>query len=131
EDLKDMDGRIAIAETETVPVGQYTKQTLENLNMWDDIQDKVVTAKDVKATLAYVDQGEVDAGFVYKSDAEQAKSSDISVEVDNSLHDRILYPQAIVSASENKENAKKFLEFLKTDEAKAVFEKFGFKVVED
>lgn len=128
EDLTTIKGKIAIADTGSVPVGQYTKQALEKLGIWDKIQDRVVVAKDVKATLAYVEQGAVEAGFVYKSDAEQAKTSSIRVEIDPSLHDPIVYPMAIVSASKNKEQAKKFEAFLKTDQAKGIFEKYGFKI---
>lgn len=128
EDLTTIKGKIAIADTGSVPVGQYTKQALEKLGIWDKIQDRVVVAKDVKATLAYVEQEAVEAGFVYKSDAEQAKTSSIRVEIDPSLHDPIVYPMAIVSASKNKEQAKKFEAFLKTDQAKGIFEKYGFKI---
>lgn len=129
EDLKTTEGKIAIAEVESVPVGQYTKQALENLGIWEDIQDKIVFAKDVKATTAYVEQGEVVAGFIYKSDAVAAGDNlKIAEEIEEDKHDPIIYPEGIVTASENKDKVEKFSEFLKTDESKAILEKYGFQV---
>lgn len=127
-DLANVEGQIAIAEVESVPVGQYTKQALEKLGIWDQIQDKIVYAKDVKATTAYVEQGEVVGGFIYNSDAVAAKNVDIAEEVSEDTHDPIVYPEGIVSASQKKETAKAFSEFLKTPESKAILEKYGFIV---
>ncbi len=127
-DLPNVDGQIAIAETESVPVGQYTKQSLENLGIWDQIQDKIVYAKDVKATTAYIEQGEVVGGFIYKSDAVAAQNAEVSETVAEDTHDPIVYPEGIISSSEKKETAEVFSEFLKTPESKAIFEKYGFQV---
>ncbi|MDO5707274.1 MAG: molybdate ABC transporter substrate-binding protein [Andreesenia angusta] len=128
EDLEGTDGKIAIAEIDSVPVGQYTKEALDNLNIWDKIEDKIVFAKDVKATTAYIEQGEAVAGFIYKSDAIAAPGVDIAEEIDESTHKPITYPEGIVTASEKKETVKEFSEFLKTDESKAILEKYGFEV---
>lgn len=127
-DLEGTDGKIAIAEIESVPVGQYTKEALDNLNIWDKIEDKIVFAKDVKATTAYIEQGEAVAGFIYKSDAIAAPGVEIAEEIDESTHKPITYPEGIVTASEKKDTVKEFSEFLKTDESKAILEKYGFEV---
>lgn len=128
DDLANVDGKIAIAEVESVPVGQYTKESLTNLGIWDQIQDKIVFAKDVKATLAYVESGEAVAGFVYKSDSIVAQTSSVAQEIDDSTHSPIIYPEGTVTSSTKKDTVANFEEFLRTDESKAIFEKFGFIV---
>lgn len=128
EEIATIDGKIAIADTASVPAGQYTKQTLEKLGIWERIQDRIVIAKDVKATLAYVEQGNVAAGFVYQSDANGAKHSSVSVTVADDLHDPILYPAAIVSSTKHRLAAEKWMDFLRGAEAKGIFEKYGFRV---
>lgn len=129
DDLAEVDGKIAIAEVESVPVGQYTKQSLENLGIWDKIQDKIVFAKDVKATTAYVEQGEVVAGFIYKSDAIAAgEGVKIVEEIDDSTHEPIEYPEGVVSSSENKPTVEEFSKFLRNDQSKKILEKYGFIV---
>lgn len=128
EDLANTDGKIAIGEVETVPVGQYSKESLENLNIWSTIQDKLVFAKDVKSVLAYVESGEAAAGIVYKSDAYGIKDAAVAQEIDSATHKEIVYPEAIIKASKNAEAAKEFMEFLSQDSSKAIFEKYGFIV---
>lgn len=127
EDLVEVDGKIAIGEVETVPAGTYAKEALTTLGIWDKIQDKIVYAKDVRAVLSYVEQGEVVAGFVYNSDATVAEKSEIMQVVDSSTHKPIVYPIAVLKDSANKEEAKKYEDFLKTEESLKIFEKFGFK----
>lgn len=130
EDLRNIEGKIAVAEMETVPVGQYTKETLENEGLLEDLESQFVIGKNVKATLQYVERGEAEVGFVFLSDGLQAKDSEIAIEIDSSLHAPINYPIAIIKDTENEETAKKFVEFLKSDEAREIFEKYGFKAGE-
>lgn len=80
--------------------------------------------KDVTQVLTYVEQGEVDAGVVYMTDAKSSQKVDI-IEASNKT---VIYPIAIIKESKNIEGAKKFIEFLSSDEAKAVFVKYGFDV---
>lgn len=128
DDLVNTDGKIALGETETVPVGQYSKESLENLNIWGQVQDKIVFAKDVKAVLSYVETGEAAAGIVYKSDAVGMKSASVVQEIDPATHKEIVYPQAIVKSTENEETAAGFMDFLGNEESKKIFEKYGFEV---
>ena len=128
EDLENVDGKIAIGEVETVPAGQYAKDSLTSLGLWDKIQDKIVYAKDVRAVLSYVEQGEVVAGFVYNSDATVAENSQIAQVVPADSHKPIVYPIAVLKESPNAEVAKSYEDFLKTEESTKIFEKFGFKV---
>ena len=128
EDLLNIEGKIAIGEPSSVPAGKYAQEALTSLGIWDKLQDKIVFAKDVRTTLAYVENGEVVAGFVYKSDATVAQNSQIVITLDESTHKPIVYPIAVIKESLNIDEAKKYEEFLKTDESLEIFEQFGFKV---
>jgi molybdate transport system substrate-binding protein len=119
---------IAIGEVETVPAGKYAKQALEKLEKWAGVESKLVYQKDVKAVLNAVETGNADCGFVYKSDAVNMTSAKEVSAVPNASHDPIVYPVAIVKASEEADAAKAFIKYLKSKGAKTVFEKFGFVV---
>jgi molybdate transport system substrate-binding protein len=127
-DLANVNGKIAMGEASVVPAGQYGKESLEKLNLMDKLKDKMVYAKDVKQVVQYVESGEVAAGIVYKSDATVLKNSSIAETIDESSHKPIVYPEAIVTASKEKEIAKKFLEYLNTENAKETFKKYGFDI---
>ncbi len=129
QDVVDKKVQIALAETETVPVGQYSKAALTKLELWDKIDTgNIVQSKDVSEVLTHVEQGNVAAGMVYSSDAVRGdKVKQVEV-FDENLHDPIVYPAAIIESSKQKEAAKTFLDYLQTDKVKAIFEKYGFKI---
>lgn len=128
EDLKNIDGKIAVAELETVPVGNYTKESLDYYKIFDQVKDKLVYGKDVKATLNMVDTKEVDVGFVYLSDAETDDLVEVSYEIDPKSHSKILYPMGKISYSENSKEKDDLYEYLKSDRAREEFERAGFKI---
>lgn len=123
-------GTIAVGEPETVPAGKYATQAFDNLGITDQLTDKIVYAKDVRAVLNYVETGNADCGFVYRTDALllDEESGVIIGDVDESLHDAIVYPAAIMADAPAKDHAAAFFEFLTTDFAREVFEKYGFTV---
>ena len=120
---------ISIGTPDTVPAGKYAQQALQKLGIWDQIQSKVVFAKDVRQVLEYVDSGNVDCGLVYKSDTLAMKTGVVVMDMPEDSHDPIVYPAALIKDSAQSEAAAKFYEFLKTDYAKGVFEKYGFTVL--
>lgn len=123
-------GTIAVGEPETVPAGKYATQAFDNLKITDQLSDKIVYAKDVRAVLNYVETGDADCGFVYKTDAlllDKTKGAIVG-DVDSSMHDPIVYPAAIMKEAPQADSAADFYEFLQTDFAKGVFEKYGFNV---
>ncbi|MDO5038852.1 molybdate ABC transporter substrate-binding protein [Clostridium sp.] len=127
-DLKDTKGKIAIGDLKTVPAGQYAKQTLDNLKLWDSLKDRFVYAKSVSNVVSYVENGDVDYGFVYKTDAKDIKGINIAYEIPNKYHKEIQYSLCVLKDSKNAEESKKFVEFLKGDESKKVFKEYGFGV---
>ena len=120
---------ISIGIPESVPAGKYAQQALENLGIWDQIQGKIVFAKDVKQALEYVETGNADCGLVYKTDAKTMETGLIVAELPEDTHDPIVYPAALTMDSAQAEAAAKFYEFLQTDYAKGIFEKYGFSVL--
>jgi len=116
----------SIGQPETVPAGKYALETLTSLKLWERISGRVVYAKDVRQVLAYVDSGNVDAGLVYRSDAVALKGSVIAAVAPRGSHSPIVYPAAIVKGAKNMKAAEKFLAFLKTPDASAVFARFRF-----
>ena len=122
-------GSIAIGEPTTVPAGKYASQVFDNMGITDQISGKIVEAKDVRAVLTYVTEGNADCGFVYRTDAEIEKDNIAIIgDVDESLHDPIVYPAAILKDAPEADSAADFYDFLQSDFAKKVFEKYGFTV---
>ncbi|HEV8543684.1 MAG TPA: molybdate ABC transporter substrate-binding protein [Verrucomicrobiae bacterium] len=121
--------RIALAEPSTVPAGIYAREYLTHLRLWDKLRERVVPTENVRAALAAVESGNVDAGIVYKTDAAISKKVKVAFEVRGEGAPKILYPAAVLSGSKQRDAAGKFLEYLRAPEAKAVFEKFGFVVL--
>ncbi len=118
--------KISIGETAVVPAGQYTQQALQKLGIWEKVKDKAVFAKDVRTVLAYVETGNTEAGFVYKTDAVSSQKIKIAATAPEGSHEPIIYPAAILAATKNHKAAEDFMAYLSSDESKAIFEKYGF-----
>jgi len=122
--------KIALGEPASVPAGQYAKEILTNLSVWDKVEGKIVFAKDVRQVLNYVETGNVDAGVVYLTDAKSSDKVKIIAEAPPGSHTPVVYPLAIIKTSKNQEAAQDYAAFLAGDEARAVFEKYGFTLIE-
>lgn len=119
-------GKISIGNPETAPVGKYTTQALTEAGLWDQLKDKTILAEDVKQVLTYVERGEVDAGFVYMTDAKTADPGTINIVATVPVNTSISYPIAVVSDSDNKEEAQEFVDFVTGEEGQKILEKYGF-----
>ncbi|HUH87976.1 MAG TPA: molybdate ABC transporter substrate-binding protein [Pusillimonas sp.] len=117
--------RVAIGLPASVPVGRYTKSTLEKVGLWAAIEPKMIGSQNVRQALDYVARGEVDAGFVYGTDAAMMADK-VRVSFTVPTEAPILYPIAPVAGSSNAEAAQSFVEFVSSDEAAAVLAKYGF-----
>lgn len=129
DDLKNSDIKhIAVGDPGSVPAGKYADEVLVNTGIKDSISDKLVFAKDVKEVLAWVASGNADAGFVYLSDALNNSNVNVVKNVPEvNEHSPIIYPVSVIKDSKNIEEAKKFEDFLFTEEAQKIFEKYGYK----
>lgn len=119
--------KIAIGTPESVPAGQYAKQTLENMNLFKEIEDRLVYAKDVRQVLTYVETGNVDAGLVYKTDALNSSKVEVIAAAQADLHDPIIYPVGMINNQEHAKEAKLFYDYLKTEASMKILGKYGFK----
>ena len=132
-DIKDLTSdkikKIALGEPKSVPAGQYAQETLTKLNLLDTLKDKIVYAKDVKEVLTWVETGNADAGFVYITDAKTSEKVEIAATTSEDSHSQILYPAAVLKNSKNVDAAKNFINYLYSDKAKTVFEKYGFSFI--
>ena len=122
--------QIALADPKAVPAGVYAKAWLEKLRLWPAIEPKVIPTENVRAALAAVASGNVDAGVVYKTDAAISKNVKIACEVPRADGPDISYPVAQVKSSQQPEAAKKFLDYLSSKEAGQVFTQYGFLLQE-
>jgi len=122
-------GRIALADPEAVPAGVYARQYLEKLGLWDRVRSRVVPTLDVRAALAAVASGNVDAGFVYRTDAILEPRVRVAFEVPRDEGPRIVYPLALVRGAN--EGARALFRFLVSQEATEVFERYGFVVLRE
>jgi molybdate transport system substrate-binding protein len=122
--------RIALAEPSSVPVGIYSRKYLEAEGLWEKVKPKIVPVLDARATLAAVESGNVDAGFVYKTDASVSKKAKVSFAVPVERGPRITYPVAILKESKNKVIAGDFLNFVVSSSGKQTFQKYGFIVLQ-
>jgi molybdate transport system substrate-binding protein len=117
--------RIAIGLPASVPVGRYTKGALEAAGLWAAIQPKMIGAHNVRQALDYVARAEVDAGFVYATDA-ALMADKVKVALVVPTTKPVTYPVAPLAASPHAALAVKFVDFLQSAPAQAVFAKYGF-----
>ncbi len=126
EDVK----TVAIGDPASVPAGQYAEELLTNLGIKDAVEAKANLGTDVRQVLTWVETGEVDAGIVYATDAATSDKVTVVCEAPADSVKKIIYPVAILKASKAAEQAQSFIDFLKTDECAALFEKYGFIMAE-
>ncbi len=119
------EGKLCTGETESVPVGIYAKQALKSLSWWDAIKSRIVGTQDVRAALVNVERGECAAGIVYETDAKVSDKVQSVMVFDKNSHEPILYPISLTKQSNS--NAMQFYGYLKSDQAKKIFEQYGFQ----
>jgi molybdate transport system substrate-binding protein len=129
EDLtKDEVRKIALGEPNGVPVGQYSEEIFTSLGILDRVKEKAVYGSDVRTVLTWIETGEVDCGVVYATDAFSTDKVKIVSEAPEGSHKEVTYPVAIIKSSHNVERSQEFLNYLSTDEAINIFNKYGFSM---
>ncbi len=121
---------IGIGEPESVPAGKYALQVLKSLGLYEDVKEKFNYGSDVRTVLTWVEEGEVDCGIVYATDAYTSKKVRIADEAPEGSAERVVYPVCLIRGGKNEDAAMAFTDFLKGREAMAVFEKYGFSKAE-
>jgi molybdate transport system substrate-binding protein len=123
--------KIALADTKAVPAGVYAKAWLEKQQLWAAIEPKVVPTENVRGALAAVESENAEAGVVYKTDASISKKVRVAYEVPAADAPKISYPMALVKESKQPGAGKKFLDYLASEDAGQVFQRFGFILLND
>jgi molybdate transport system substrate-binding protein len=121
--------RIALGELKAVPCGIYAKEYLAKIGVWPLVQPKVIPCESVRAVLAAVESGNVDAGIVYKTDAAISKKVKVAFAVPVADGPKITYPLALVKDAPQPDAARKFMNYLAGGQAGAVFTHYGFIVL--
>ena len=119
------DGKLAMADPDTVPAGRYAKASLTTLGVWDAVSSHIAVSENVRAALAFVATGEAPLGIVYATDAQAEPRVRVIGTFPKASHAPILYPVAITTQSQNGE-VSRFLEYLRSSDAQAIFTGFGF-----
>ena len=117
--------RVGLGNPASVPVGRYTKEALTQAGLWEALQPKLIMGESVRQVLDYVSRGEVDAGFVFATDAAIAKGK-VKTVAEVQGHQPIVYPVALVAASQKQGLGQEFLNLLASPEGMAILTKYGF-----
>jgi molybdate transport system substrate-binding protein len=121
-------GHLALANTDAVPAGKYSKAALKALGVWEQVKGRIAQAENVRAALLLVSRGEAPLGIVYESDAVSDPSVVTVGILPDATHPRIVYPIALTNGSTSPD-AGGFLDELKSPQARTIFEKQGFTML--
>jgi molybdate transport system substrate-binding protein len=122
--------RIMIGDPKAVPAGAYAEELLSTLNLMPAVSSKIVRALDVRQVLAAVATRNVDAGFVYATEAQRSNKVRVVATAPKGSHAPIQYPMAIIAQSRSRDAAERFATYLQSAPARAVFVKWGFLVAQ-
>ena len=117
--------KIALGTPETVPAGHYAREALEKARLWEPLSPKFIFTQSVRQSLDYVSRGEVDAGFVYATDAPAAPIK-VRTAFEVAQDRPILYPIAAVAGSGDEQRALDFIAFVRSPAGQALLAKYGF-----
>lgn len=120
--------KISVGQPKIVPAGRYTQKFLQQNQLWDKLQNKLVIGQNVRQVLDYVARDEVNVGFVYHSDA-TILSSKVKILLDFSLNHSIRYPIALVKQKKENKNAQGFIDFILSSTGQNILNKYGFTSV--
>lgn len=121
---------IGLGEPGSVPVGQYSEEIFTTLGILDEVKAKANYGSDVRTVLSWVETGAVDCGIVYATDAYTSDLITIVCEAPKDSCKQVIYPAGVVKASGNSKAAAEFVDYLQSDEAMELFEKYGFSKAE-
>ncbi len=120
---------IAVGEPHSVPAGDYARQVLTKLGLWDQLQTKLVFTQDVRQVLSHVASGNADAGIVYATDARTEPKVRVACVAPPDSHEPVVYPMAVVKSTRHASAARALADFLSGPESKAIFQAHGFATV--
>lgn len=117
--------RLAVSNPDSVPVGRYSKQALMDHDLWTALADKLINTQHVRQSLDYVARDEVDAGFVYATDA-AIMADKVKVQFTVPLATQVSYPIAMTKEGGAKELSQEFIDYILSEESQTVLSQYGF-----
>ncbi|MGY4689993.1 molybdate ABC transporter substrate-binding protein [Salibacterium sp. K-3] len=127
QELESGSWKTAVGVPESVPAGAYAKEALQYHGIWNQMKDQLVQAKNVRQVLTYVENGNVDAGFVYKTDALESDKVKVVKEISQDAHSPIIYPAGVITGTKHKKEAQKLLDFLRGSKLPDIVSEYGFE----
>ncbi|TGC07492.1 molybdate ABC transporter substrate-binding protein [Methanolobus halotolerans] len=118
--------KIAFTDTEASTVGKYAKQELIEKCLWNSVQNKMVIGDTVKNAMVHVERGEVDAGFVFKTDVKTAKPGTIEMISSAPMSKTINYSIAVVASTQHQKESQMFVDFVTGEKGSFILEQYGF-----
>ena len=118
-------GTVAVGG-ENVPVGRYARQALAAAGVWDDVRESIVTGGSARGVLEWVARGEVDAGIVYRTDALAEPLVKVAYAFSADASPRVEYQAAVLSGSDRRDEAARFLSYLTSPAGEAILGSAGF-----
>ncbi len=123
---------VAMANPDSmVPAGLYAREALVRLGLWAELRPRMVYGENVRAALAYVATGSVEAGIVYRTDALASSLVDSALEIAPELHRQIRYPLLLLSQDGNRTAARDLFDYLQGAQAATLFRKHGFALLSE
>lgn len=119
---------VALGEPGSVPVGQYSEEIFKTLGILDKVKKKANYGSDVRQVLTWVENGEVDCGVVYKTDAMTSQKVTLVGEAPKNSHKTVIYPVAVLKNSTHDKEAQQFVNYLSNKEIQDIFIKYGFSI---
>jgi molybdate transport system substrate-binding protein len=117
--------RIALGQPTSVPAGRYARQALDAAGLWTLVASRAVYTQNVRQALDYVARAEVDAAFVYATDAAVVKDK-ARIAFTVPLARPVTYPIAPLAASANAAEATRFTGFVLSPPGQAILARYGF-----
>ncbi|MBT5519899.1 MAG: molybdate ABC transporter substrate-binding protein [Rhodospirillales bacterium] len=124
----DDQSRLAIGDPAHVPAGQYARQALERLGLWQGVSNRLAPMPHVRAALNLVVRGEAALGIVYASDLSLTPTVRVVATFPTDAHLPITYLAGVVK-SDQMDAAYSFLSYLTSPEAVQVFKRHGFSSI--
>lgn len=122
---KDKVKKVALTNSQ-ISLGNHTKEVLTNLKIYDKVQKKAVSVDDkVREILNLVENKQVDAGITYSNEAKRSKQVKIAAIAAEKSYTQPVSVAAVLTTSKNVSEAKAFIQFLKSDKATSILEKYG------
>ncbi len=126
DDLREADGvRVAIADPELAPAGQYAREALMSLGLWEGLEPSILPSPHIRAALSYVETGNADVGIIYVTDLHAADEVQVLEEIPADSHSPIIYPAAALTTGKG-DAASSFVDYLASDAASRIFRSHGF-----